>query len=124
MAIGIVPEDWRIANAAEIHKQGPMKECGNYRPVSLTFEVSKLLETLGRDAIIDHLYLKKLIRDTEHGFTKGRSCLTNLLTFLEEALAYGTGGQGAVPPPNSGSLSISIRAESRHYSGKTQYMFD
>ena len=26
-------------------------------------------------------------------------------------------------PPNSGSLST-IRAESRHYSGKTQYMFD
>ena len=39
-----------------------------------------------RDAIIDHLYSKKLIRDTQHGFTQGRSCLTNLL--LEEVTAY------------------------------------
>ena len=36
MATGIVPEDWRIANVAVIHKKGPKKECGNYRPVSLT----------------------------------------------------------------------------------------
>ena len=41
-----------------------------------------------RDAIIYHLYLKKLIRDTQHGFTEGRSCLTNLLSFLEEVTAY------------------------------------
>ena len=37
------------------------------------------MEILVRDAIIDHLYSKKLIRDTQHGFKKGRSCLTNLL---------------------------------------------
>ena len=41
-----------------------------------------------RDAIIDNLYSKKLIRDTQHGFTQGRSCLTNLLKFLEEVTAY------------------------------------
>ena len=41
-----------------------------------------------RDAIIDHLYSKKLIRDAQHGFTQGRSCLTNLLKFLEEVTAY------------------------------------
>ena len=46
------------------------------------------MEILIRDAIIDHLYSKKIIRDTQHGFTQGRSCLTNLLTFLEEVTAY------------------------------------
>ena len=35
----------------------------------------------------------------------------------------GSGGQ-LPPPPNSCSLSTLIRAESRDYSGKTQYMFD
>ena len=88
MATGIVPEDWRIANVAVIHKKGPKKECGNYRPASLTSQVSKVLETLVRDAILDHLYSKKLIRDTQHGFTKRRTCLTNLLKFLEEVTAY------------------------------------
>ena len=88
MATGVVPEDWRIANVAVIHRKGPKKECGNYRPVSLTSQVSKVMEILIRDAIIDHLYSKKLIRDTQHGFTQGRSCLTNLLKFLEEVTAY------------------------------------
>ena len=46
------------------------------------------MDILVRDAIIDHLYSKKLIRDTQHGFTQGRSCLTNLLKFLEEVTAY------------------------------------
>ena len=41
-----------------------------------------------RDAIIDHLYSKKLIRDTQHGFSKERSCLTNVLKFLEEVTPY------------------------------------
>ena len=36
----------------------------------------------------------------------------------------GGSGVSCPPPPNSGSLSTSIRAESRHYSSKTQYMFD
>ena len=36
----------------------------------------------------------------------------------------GGSGGAVAPPPNSGSLSTSIRAKSRHYSGKTQYMFD
>ena len=88
MATGVVPEDWRIANVAVINKKGPKKECGNYRPVSLTSQVSKVMEILERDAIIDHLYSKKCIRDTQHGFTQGRSCLTNLLKFLEEVTAY------------------------------------
>ena len=33
-------------------------------------------------------------------------------------------GGGQLPPPNSGSLSTLILAESRDYSGKTQYMFE
>ena len=37
---------------------------------------------------------------------------------------YGTGEAGGAVLPNSGSLSTLIRAESRHYSGKTQYMFE
>ena len=55
--------------------------------MSLTSQVSKVLETFVRDAI-DHLYSKKLIRETQHGFTKGKSCLTNLLKFFEEVTKY------------------------------------
>ena len=45
---------------------------------------------------------------------------------LGNTIGVRDGGQGGQlpPPPNSGSLSTYIRAERRHYSGKTQYMFE
>jgi len=55
-----------------------------YRPVSLTSQISKVIESLLRDAIVEHLERNTLIRDSQHGFRKGRSCLTNLLAFLDK----------------------------------------
>ena len=43
---GQVPEDWRVANVTSLFKKGSREELGNYRPVSLTSVVGKVLETL------------------------------------------------------------------------------
>ena len=56
---------------------------GNYRPVSLTSVVGKVLETLIKDQMRNHLNKYKLIKGRQHGFTKGSFCLTNLLEFDE-----------------------------------------
>ena len=56
----------------------------SYRPVSLTSVVCKLFETLIRDHMVEFLVKHKLINTSQHGFLKARSCLTNLLCFLEE----------------------------------------
>ena len=53
----------------------------NYRPVSLTSIVGKLLESIIPNKIREHLEKFSLINDSQHGLSKGRSCLTNLLTF-------------------------------------------
>ena len=45
------------------------------------------MESLLKDAILVHLEKFKLIKNSQHGFTKGRSCFTNLLDFLEEVTA-------------------------------------
>ena len=52
--------------------------------MSLTSVVSKLLETLITDHMVEFLVKHKLINTSQHGFLKARSCLTNLLCFLEE----------------------------------------
>ncbi|PIK45564.1 hypothetical protein BSL78_17579 [Apostichopus japonicus] len=80
---GIVPDDWRAANVIPIFKKGSKHDPCNYRPVSLTSTACKILEMLIKDAIIKHLDDHQLLKDTQHGFTKGRSTLSNLLTFLE-----------------------------------------
>ena len=55
----------------------------NYRPVSLTCLASKIMESIIRDAMVQHLSKNDLCTTEQHGFTNGRSCLTNLLETFE-----------------------------------------
>lgn len=80
---GVVPQDWRDANVAPLHKKGSREKPENYRPVSLTCIIGKILESIIKDSIVLHLERHNLIRNSQHGFTSGRSCLTNLLDFFE-----------------------------------------
>jgi hypothetical protein len=79
----VVPSEWKRANVTPIYKKGPRELSCNYRPVSLTSYICKVLESIIRDSMVDYLHKYNLIRDTQHGFVKKRSCLTNLLEFLE-----------------------------------------
>ena len=81
---GVVPQDWRDANVTPIFKKGAKNQPGNYRPVSLTSICCKLMETCLRTRIVDHLNLNNLITSNQHGFMPKRSCLTNLLEFMED----------------------------------------
>jgi len=83
LATGKIPQDWRRANVSALFKKGSKKEPGNYRPVSLTCQICKLLERILRDVIVGYLEKQKLIGDSQHGFRKGKSCLTNLLEFMQ-----------------------------------------
>jgi hypothetical protein len=83
MDTGGVPEDWKSANVTPIFKKGAKSEPGNYRPVSLTSICCKLLESMLRDVLMDHLERNKLINQSQHGFMPKKSCGTNLLEFLE-----------------------------------------
>ena len=81
--LSMIPQDWRLANVTPIFKKGSKKLASNYRPISLTSQVCKTMEKLIKGRITEHLNANSPINDSQHGFTAGRSCLTNLLTFLE-----------------------------------------
>ena len=81
---GKVPEDWKIAVVTPLFKKGTRKKMENYRPISLTSVVGKILESIVKDEISKFLEVQGQIRTSQHGFSKGRSCLTNLLEFFEE----------------------------------------
>jgi len=78
-----VPEDWRKASVTPVFKKGKKEDPGNYRPVSLTSIPGKMVEKLILDVISKQVEAKKVIRSIQHGFTKGKSCLTNLIAFYD-----------------------------------------
>ena len=81
---GVVPFDWRAANVVPLYKKGSKNLPSNYRPVSLTSVVCKILESIIKEAISTHLESNSLIKSSQHGFSSGKSCLTNLLIYLEQ----------------------------------------
>ena len=89
-----VPADWKHANVSAVFKQGSTTLAENYRPISLTCHLSKVLESVIRDEIIHHLNKSDLLKSTQHGFRQGRSCTTNLLAFLDRVTSHVDNGHG------------------------------
>ena len=85
---GQVPMKWKMANITPLFKKGDKLKVSNYRPVSLTSVPGKILEMIIRDKIVEHLEKNNLINNTQHGFRKGRSCVTNLLEYLNILTKY------------------------------------
>jgi hypothetical protein len=52
---GILPQAWKDGHVSPIFKKGSRSVAGNYRPVSLTAIVCKLLEGFVRDAVLKHM---------------------------------------------------------------------
>ena len=84
LRLGETPGDWRSANVTPIFKKGDRTDPANYRPVSLTSQICKVMESIVRDQMLEHLECYDLLSDHQHGFREGRSCLSNLLTTLED----------------------------------------
>ena len=85
---GKVPEDWRKANVTPIYKKGKKEDPWNYRPVSLTPIPGKVVEQLILEVILKQVEEKKVIRGSQHGFTKGKSFLTNLIAFYNGVIGW------------------------------------
>ena len=78
-----LPTDWKMGNITAIFKKGQRKLPTNYRPISLTSIVCKVLESLVRDAIIKHFKDNLLFSSNQFGFISGRSTTLQLLHVLE-----------------------------------------
>ncbi|RMC09699.1 hypothetical protein DUI87_13485 [Hirundo rustica rustica] len=78
-----VPDDWKLTNVTPIHKKGWKEDPGKYRPDSLTLVPSKVMEQIVLSAITQHLQDNWGIRPSQHGFRRGRSCLTNRVSFYD-----------------------------------------
>lgn len=74
------PEDWKEANVPPVFKKDKKEDLGNYSLGSLT----SVPWEGDRAGIFKHMKDKKLVKTSQHGFTKERSCLTNMIVFYNE----------------------------------------
>ena len=81
---GSLPTTWKDANVTPIYKKGEKSDPGNYRPISLTSLVCKIMESIIRDEVMTHLKENDLLTCNQHGFVPKRSCVTNLLDMMDK----------------------------------------
>jgi len=75
---GQVPKSWKDVKVTPIYKKGKKKEPCNYRPVSLTSVVFKVMEKMTRKQIMSHLDMNNLLTDAQYGF-RNRDLVLQLL---------------------------------------------
>jgi len=77
-----VPDDWKSTNITPIYKKGPKNRAENYRPINVASVPGKIMESVLKDSILDHLKTNKCLICSQHGFVPGRSVTTNLIEYL------------------------------------------
>ena len=74
----------KIGNIIALLKKGDNPDPGNYKPVSLTSVVGKLMEKIVRKDIVNHMIKNDLYSKKQFGFISGRSTTIPLLLVMEE----------------------------------------
>lgn len=80
---GELPTDWKDEIVTTIHKIGSKQLPSNYRPLSLTSDVVKILE-ITKKAIMTSVETNNLLNSEQYGFRKGLSRIINLLIVSEQ----------------------------------------
>ena len=89
---GQVPKIWKEGIISAIFKKGNRSLPSNYRAITLTSVVCKLLEKIITNKIHQHLIENSLQDKKQHGFTPKKSTISNLVEALNiwtEALSHG-----------------------------------
>ena len=76
---GTLPSDWTTANVVPVFKRNDRHQPSNYRPISLTSLVVKVMEKIVHCQIIEALESHKLISSFQFGFRCGHSTVDPLI---------------------------------------------
>ena len=68
----LVLDEWKSALIMPLFKKGDPSVVGNYRPISLTSTLYKVMETIIKDNLLSHAISNNIINHNQHGFTPGR----------------------------------------------------
>jgi hypothetical protein len=78
---GCFPTAWKISYITPIFKSGNKNVVNNYRPICRNSSIAQIFDCIVTKKLT--LTFKDFIAPQQHGFCKGRSTLTNLISFTE-----------------------------------------
>ena len=82
--MGALPKDWCSANFVPVFKQGDHRIATNYRPISLTSIVVKIMERIICKQLTATLEQSARLSDTQFGFRANRSTVSLLLSAVHD----------------------------------------
>ena len=80
------PLSFKLAAITHVFKSGDRRAPSNYLPISLTSVISKVLERIIRKQVSSFIDKKGCLNSTQHGFSSGRSCLSDLLSVFDDIM--------------------------------------
>ena len=80
-------------NVCPLFKKGDKSTTSNYRPISLTCILCKVLGHIVASNLVTHLDSHQLLYDLQHGFRSKRSCETQLVMLMEDIFRNVIAGQ-------------------------------
>ena len=83
---GRVPKDWSTAYVCPLFKKGDTGLASNYRPISHTSILCKVIEHIVTTNVVSHMDQHNLLYDLQHGLRTKRSCETQLVTLIEDLM--------------------------------------
>ena len=83
---GTIPDILKLALVSPIHKGGSRADPSQYRPISLTSHIIKVMEGMLRKQMVGFLELNEKMDPKQHGSRSKRSCLSQLLEHHLEIL--------------------------------------
>ena len=84
MLQGSIPNIWKTAIVCPIFKKGVSSLAANYRPISLTCIVCKVMESIIVKNVNYYLRQYNLLSKHQYGFISGKATCTQLLATLNE----------------------------------------
>ena len=81
---GKLPQDWKLANVTCIFKSGDKTKASNYRPISITSKLCRMLENIIKTAVMDHCNDNLVFSDSQYGFRQRRGCMLQLLKVFDD----------------------------------------
>jgi len=91
LSTGSIPQEWKVYLIVPVHKSADQASVKNYRPIFLLCNVSKVLESLVYNRIINCVL--NSVTMYQFGFLPGRSATQQLLLYLNEIFQATSQGQ-------------------------------